>query len=1291
MSAERLVVGTLVDAENPWPGLSSFDEAAQRFFSGRDAESAELLRLVGQAPLTVLFGKSGLGKTSLVQAGLFPRLRQQNILPVYVRLDVRDRSAPLIQQAAAALQAEITKHGVDSVAPREGESLWEHLHGRRVEWWSARNQPLTPLFVFDQFEETFTLGAENADAIERLRLDLADLIENRIPADLAQRIEGDASAEHLDLRGQRYKVLLSFREDFLPEVEGWKGELPSLMRNRLRLLPMSADRALQVVSGNTPAGRTHELVRDDTAREIVRFVAAVQTKDEKIGRGTRLGKIADPSWEHLELEPALLSLVCEGLNEKRKARGQATIDAALLSETGNAIIGDFYQRCVADIPEKTRRFIEDALITEGGFRNSYPLQDALDQGQLTEPLLRQLVDRRLLRIDHQLGADRVELIHDRLTAVVREQRDKERVRIRSRRQRRLSWAAGSAVLILFAISLQFLHLWRTAAKAQSEAEAQRSEAEAQRSEAQAQRSEAQAQRSEAETQRSEAVRGQKRAEVERERAEKALRQLEVSVAETKHARDAAQKERDAATLARDEAKTQRDAAQAQQKVAEEQRHLAEVQQQEAEKQQKEAEKQRKEADRAKQQVLARQLATQADLLQRDTPNLRDLIVLLRAESLKRQPLLENERMLRELLLLSRRQTEEGGGLPTGANDVQAVAWSPDGTRIAAAVSGGTVLVWSRPGNGAPLDLHHKSEVRGLAWGPDGRRLAVADEKGSAVHVWDIESRLELGRLSHSKVVAVAWGAGVIVSGGRDKTSRLWDASSLREIGHLEHPNPVLAVAVTADGKQIATSDESKAVHIWSAESARELSRLPNNDRVDALAWSPDGQRLACGYTENNPGIRIWEVPRAQQRVATLTHQTLTRQYPAAALAWTRDGKYLASGGNDRIARVWDPDTRSETEGKPAELLELARLPHGDTLRGVSWSPDGRLLATGGGNDHFVRVWDARAGEGRLALGGTIQAEAVSADGRLIASASGDGREYTVRSWEWDGERGSELFQVKQRDRVQALALSSDARLLAAGTADGQVLVLDARTGQERFRLDHGGPVKAIAWSPDGQRLVTAGDHSKPILVWDLATRRPMGTSMHHDPRVWDVAWSPDGRSIASGGDDPHVWVWDATTGHGVSLVKHEKAVYGLAWSPDSQRLATGSDDRTARILDVTNRLELRKLQHARGPIPLTWSADGKWLVTSSAGAAYVWDASSGEEVARLPFPGRARAGVLSPDAATLTTVSWFGRALLVIRHGLGSQALLAATCARLTRNLTDSEWKEYVGGEPYQKTCPNQR
>ncbi len=122
------------------------------------------------------------------------------------------------------------------------------------------------------------------------------------------------------------------------------------------------------------------------------------------------------------------------------------------------------------MPEKTRRFVEDDLITEGGFRNSYPLEDALDQGFLTEPLLRQLVDRRLLRIDHQLGADRVELIHDRLTEVVREHRDRERERVRRRRQRKQIALLGGFMALFVLVAAVFIGLYVRADKALEQAE-----------------------------------------------------------------------------------------------------------------------------------------------------------------------------------------------------------------------------------------------------------------------------------------------------------------------------------------------------------------------------------------------------------------------------------------------------------------------------------------------------------------------------------------------------------------------------------------------------------------------------------------------------------------------------------------------------------------------------------------------------------------------------------------------------------------------------------------------------
>lgn len=132
-----------IDEQNPWPGLGAFDEAAQRFFNGRRNEAAELRRVVLHAPLTVVFGASGLGKTSLLQAGLFPLLRKENILPVYVRLDVRDRNARLIDQVKNAMLAQFQAWHMDAPAFGGAESLWEWLHRDGLEVWSERNQLLS--------------------------------------------------------------------------------------------------------------------------------------------------------------------------------------------------------------------------------------------------------------------------------------------------------------------------------------------------------------------------------------------------------------------------------------------------------------------------------------------------------------------------------------------------------------------------------------------------------------------------------------------------------------------------------------------------------------------------------------------------------------------------------------------------------------------------------------------------------------------------------------------------------------------------------------------------------------------------------------------------------------------------------------------------------------------------------------------------------------------------------------------------------------------------------------------
>ena len=431
----------LVDRDNPWPGPESFDEAAAEFFNGRTEESAELKRLILTAPLTVLFGASGLGKTSLIQAGLFPLIRP-DFLPIYVRLDLSESALPFGEQLKSALLEQIAAHGVDAPSFGEGESLWRYLHRPNLELWSRQNRLLTPLFILDQFEEVHILAA-NPKAVDALRLELADLVENRLPQKESARRETVAA---LELDSQPYKVVMSFREDYLPRFETWKRQIPSIMRNRYRLLPMSEEQAFQAV--HTTSGG---LVDVGIAERIVRTVAAAQDEEGESSAAARGG-------EHW-VDPALLSIFCEGLNEKRKQRGKSQIDYELLDEAGTRILEDFYERAMGDQPEHVKRFVATQLITEKGYRDSYDVDDALALHGVTREELNRLVDRRLLRIEPYGRTEHVELTHDVLTNIVRNERARWQARERARGMRRRVGILGLVALALIGLVALFLSLW----------------------------------------------------------------------------------------------------------------------------------------------------------------------------------------------------------------------------------------------------------------------------------------------------------------------------------------------------------------------------------------------------------------------------------------------------------------------------------------------------------------------------------------------------------------------------------------------------------------------------------------------------------------------------------------------------------------------------------------------------------------------------------------------------------------------------------------------------------------
>ncbi len=413
---DKAAVDATIDNQHPWLGLASFTEETRQYFYGREEEVGELTRRVQRKLLTVLFGQSGLGKTSILNAGIVPCLRPEGFCPVYVRVDYGTAALPPSEQIKQAIfratesQGTWTKSGTAS----EGESLWEFLHHRDDALLDHQGKPIIPLLIFDQFEEIFTLAQADDGGRKRAAEfieDLADLVENRPPNALEAKIDADDTvAEQFDFGRADYRILISLREDYLANLESVKTAMPSITQNRMRLARMNGEQALSAVM--KPGGK---LVTQEVAESIVRFVAG----------GSEL--------RNAEVEPSLLSLICRELNNTRIAQGKNEISVDLLAGSNETILAEFYERSLADQPAAVRKVIEDDLLTDSGYRENLAEERVLKAftaagagvGNYADAAttLATLVNRRLLRIEERLDVRRVELTHDVLCGVVKASRE----------------------------------------------------------------------------------------------------------------------------------------------------------------------------------------------------------------------------------------------------------------------------------------------------------------------------------------------------------------------------------------------------------------------------------------------------------------------------------------------------------------------------------------------------------------------------------------------------------------------------------------------------------------------------------------------------------------------------------------------------------------------------------------------------------------------------------------------------------------------------------------------------
>lgn len=330
-----------------------------------------------------------------------------------------------------------------------------------------------------------------------------------------------------------------------------------------------------------------------------------------------------------------------------------------------------------------------------------------------------------------------------------------------------------------------------------------------------------------------------------------------------------------------------------------------------------------------------------------------------------------------------------------------------------------------------------------------------------------------------------------------------------------------------------------------------------------------------------------------------------------SVAFSPNGRWLASAGADKTVRIWDT-----AAGEEVRLLHG----HTDIVRTVAFSPDGKRVASCG-LDKTVRIWDPATGLLTFTLHGhkhAIRGLAFSPDGKQLVSASGhfdgDGRPLPGEVIAWDPAAGTQIRTFAGRRGVQSVAFSPDGRWLAGACTDGTVQLWDAHTTQEIFNFrGHKGIVRSVAFSPDSSRFTTTGE-DKTVKLWDVSTRKEVRTLWGHSIAGQGVSFSPDGRQLASVSDDRMVKIWDVETGQELRTLRgHTQNVVGVAYSPDGRRLATASADATVKIWDAAvDPMPIFLRGHTARVRRVLFSPDGTQVASAGMDASVrLWDANTG--------------------------------------------------------------------------------
>ncbi len=1270
---------------SPYKGLAPYDITDKDNFFGREREAQILIGKLFSYNVTLLFAGTGVGKSSLLRAAVIPVLMGKSGLDVVYYAD-------WVREPVEGLKGEVRKTLMENekISGRELKGV-EELHPFLETCTAYSSEPL--ILMLDQFEELFRYHAQSG----------------RLTAFIEQ-IVGVINDKDLPL-----SVVFAIREDFLAELNVFKGRIPGLFDNYYRLERLRISQARDAIA--KPAQQAGFSYQAGLVDKILQDL----TKREQAGQsGMRALQRPDEGQEHF-VEPPYLQIVCQKLwqQDYKNPQKMLTLNTYEALEGAENIVRAHVESVMGELTLREQSLAFEMfqyLVTSRGTKMAYRDEDLADtlgvpQKQV-RPILEHLEQARILRRDNRPDGLWYELYHDVFAEIIR------------------SWTEqfqGEQDRYIYSQITTAVREW----KQQGEDE-------------------------------NALLKGGLLSQAEEWGKEKQHEEA-LSVDEQTFLKLSLKKYYRGVWLRRGiVAVITLFAIIATVGVwyANKQKNEAEYRKEQAIIAEENAEKAQQKAERQTRIAQARQLAAQAQVTFDKYPQRSLLLAIEAIKSTVRQDeprVPEAEQALRDVL------AKTGGiGLSGHEGWITAVAVSPDNRYLITGSDDNTARLWDLQAEdvaqSAVVLRGHEGAIRAVAVSPDNRYL-ITGSRDDTARLWDLQAedvaqsavvlREHEGAID---AVAVSPDNRYLITGSQDRTARLWDlqaenvaASAVALRGHegaidavavspdnrylitgsrdgtarlweLQaenvadsavvlhgHEGAIYAVAVSPDNRYLITGSGDRTARLWDLQAedvaASAVVLRGHEDTILALVVSPDNRYLITSTSSWDRTARLWDLQAedvAASAVALRGHEG-----PIWAVAVSPDNRYLITGRGDGTARLWD----LQAEDVAASAVVLRG--HEGPIWAVAVSPDSRYLITGSFDD-TARLWDLQAedvADSAVILRGHewgIGAVAVSPDSRYLITGSGDN---TARLWDLQAEDVAQSAVVLRghKGAIRAVAVSPDTRYLITGSGDTTVRLWDLQaedvTDSAVVLRGHEGPIWAVAVSPDTRYLIT-GSQDGSARLWNLQAEDVAQSAvvLHgHEGDNTAVAVSPDTRYLITGSQDDPARLWDLqaedVAASAVVLHGHEGSIDAVAVSPDIRYLIIGSSDDTARLWDLQAKDVAQSAVVLRGHeesiTAVAVSPDTRYLITGSWDTtARLWDLQA-EDVAdsAVVLRGHERritAIAVSPDNRYLITGSADDTARL---WTLRTEDLLAAGCRIAGRNLSYTEWEQYFRGIEYALPC----